>query len=144
VEEKIMVAFVAAFVGLAAVFMIMAVKEGRRSNTVKMKNLIKLSSAMIGLSAFSVFASIFAMAAPEAGEVIANGFTDRSFAFLGAAISTAASSIGAGYAVAHSASAAIGAVSENDKMTGKALIFVALGEGIALYGIIISILILNA
>ncbi|MFQ9439938.1 MAG: ATP synthase subunit C [Acutalibacteraceae bacterium] len=40
-------------------------------------------------------------------------------------------------------SAAIGATSEDPKVFGKALIFVALGEGIALYGLLISILILN-
>ena len=41
------------------------------------------------------------------------------------------------------APAAIGAFSENPKAFGKALIFVALGEGVALYGLLISILILN-
>ena len=41
------------------------------------------------------------------------------------------------------ASAAIGAVSEDEKTFSKALIFVALGEGVALYGILVSILILN-
>ena len=41
------------------------------------------------------------------------------------------------------APAAIGAVSEDGKNFGKALIFVVLGEGIALYGLLISILILN-
>ena len=41
------------------------------------------------------------------------------------------------------APAAIGATSEDPKVFGKALIFVALGEGIALYGLLISILILN-
>ena len=43
--------------------------------------------------------------------------------------------------VAAAAPAAIGAVSENDKSFGKALIFVALGEGIALYGMLVAILI---
>ena len=42
------------------------------------------------------------------------------------------------------ASAAIGAMSENEKIMGKTLIFVALAEGIALYGLVISILILNS
>ena len=46
-------------------------------------------------------------------------------------------------AVAAAAPAAIGATSEDPKVFGKALIFVALGEGIALYGLLISILILN-
>ena len=41
------------------------------------------------------------------------------------------------------APAAIGAVSENDKTFGKSLIFVAMGEGVAIYGLLISIMILN-
>jgi DNA-binding transcriptional regulator LsrR (DeoR family) len=46
-------------------------------------------------------------------------------------------------AVAAGAPAAIGAVSEDPKSFVKALIFVVLGEGIALYGVLISILILS-
>lgn len=63
--------------------------------------------------------------------------------FIGAALSTGLSGIGGGIAVASAASAAIGAMSENEKIMGKTLIFVALAEGIALYGLVISILILN-
>ena len=58
------------------------------------------------------------------------------------AVKQPARSIGAGIAVASSASAAIGAISENPKTFGKALIFVALAEGVALYGMLISIQIL--
>jgi len=50
--------------------------------------------------------------------------------------------IGGGIAVGPSAAAAIGATSEDPKNFGKAIIFVALGEGIALYGLLIAILIL--
>ena len=62
----------------------------------------------------------------------------------GAALSTGLSGVGGGIAVASAASAAIGAMSENEKIMGKTLIFVALAEGIALYGLVISILILNS
>ena len=40
------------------------------------------------------------------------------------------------------ASAALGAISENDSMFGKALIFVGLAEGVALYGLIIALVLL--
>ena len=63
--------------------------------------------------------------------------------FLSAALATGLSSLGAGIAVAAAAPAAIGAISENEKNFGKSLIFVALGEGVAIYGLLISILILN-
>ncbi len=62
--------------------------------------------------------------------------------YLAMALSTGLACIGGGVAVASSASAAIGAISENDKVFGKALIFVALAEGIAIYGMLVSILIM--
>lgn len=64
-------------------------------------------------------------------------------AFIAAALSTGLSALGAGIAVASAAPAAIGAFSEDASAFGKSLIFVALGEGVALYGLLISILILN-
>jgi V/A-type H+-transporting ATPase subunit K len=63
--------------------------------------------------------------------------------YIAAAISTGLATIGAGYAVGSVGSSALGAVSENPKILGKTLIFVGLAEGIAIYGLIISILILG-
>lgn len=63
--------------------------------------------------------------------------------FISAALAAGLSSLGAGIAVAASAPAAIGAISEKDENFGKALIFVALAEGVAIYGLLIAILILN-
>ncbi|MGV8982755.1 ATP synthase subunit C [Clostridium sp.] len=62
--------------------------------------------------------------------------------YLAAGLSTGLATIGAGYAVGAVGSSALGAVSEDPKILGKTLIFVGLGEGIAIYGLIISILIL--
>jgi V/A-type H+/Na+-transporting ATPase subunit K len=63
--------------------------------------------------------------------------------FLAAGLSTGLATIGAGYAVGSVGSSALGAVSENPKILGKTLIFVGLAEGIAIYGLIISIIILG-
>ncbi|MDF2870832.1 MAG: synthase subunit [Anaerocolumna sp.] len=63
--------------------------------------------------------------------------------YLAAALSTGLSCIGGGIAVASAASAALGAMSEDSSIMGKALIFVALAEGIALYGLIVSFSILG-
>lgn len=71
------------------------------------------------------------------------GTSAQGMGFLAAALSTGLSALGAGIAVAAAAPAAIGAVSENSKAFGKAIIFVVLGEGIAIYGLLISILIIN-
>lgn len=60
--------------------------------------------------------------------------------YLAAALAVGLGSIGGGVAVAAAAPAAIGAVSEDPKSFSKALIFVALGEGCALYGFIVALL----
>ena len=71
------------------------------------------------------------------------GSIGQGLGFMAAALSTGLSALGAGIAVAAAAPAAIGAFSENEKNFGKSLIFVALGEGVAIYGLLISILIIN-
>lgn len=63
--------------------------------------------------------------------------------YLAAALATSLSGIGSGIAVASSASAALGAISEDQSIFGKSMIFVAMAEGIALYGLIISFMILG-
>lgn len=71
--------------------------------------------------------------------------TDNSkgLGLLAAGLVTGLAGIGGGIAVAAGAPAAIAATAENPKSFGKSIIFVALGESIALYGVVISILILN-
>ena len=71
------------------------------------------------------------------------GSLAQGLGFIAAAVVTSASAIGAGFAVAAAAPAAIGAISENSDNFGKAMIFVALAEGVAIYGLLISILIIN-
>lgn len=63
--------------------------------------------------------------------------------YIGAALVTGLSGIGSGIGVASSASAALGAISEDGSIFGKAIIFVAMAEGIALFGLIISFMILG-
>lgn len=60
-----------------------------------------------------------------------------------AAASTALAALGAGFAVAKVGTAAIGALAEKPELFGRLLIFVGLAEGIAIYGLIVSILILE-
>ncbi len=63
--------------------------------------------------------------------------------YMGAAVAVGASSLAAGIAVAMVGSAAMGALSERPEMAGRALIFMGLAEGIAIYGLIIAIMILG-
>lgn len=68
--------------------------------------------------------------------------SDKGIGYIAAALAVGLGSIGGGLAVAAAAPAAIGAVSEDPKSFSKSLIFVALGEGCALYGFIIALLML--
>lgn len=69
--------------------------------------------------------------------------SDRGIVMLSAGLAMGLSGIGAGIAVAAGAPAAIAATSENPKSFAKSMIFVALGEAIAIYGLVISIMIMN-
>ena len=65
------------------------------------------------------------------------------WAFLGASLSTGLACIGAGVAVGGVGAAALGVVSEKPDMLGMTLIYLGLAEGIAIYGVIISLLVLG-
>lgn len=68
---------------------------------------------------------------------------NKGIGMIAAALSTGLACLGAGIAVALVASSAVGAISENPSLLGKTIIFAGLAEGIAIYGLIISIMILN-
>jgi V/A-type H+-transporting ATPase subunit K len=63
--------------------------------------------------------------------------------FVTAAAAAGLSALGAAYAVAVVGAAAMGAVAEKPEVAGRALVFVGLAEGIAIYGLIIAIMILG-
>lgn len=80
--------------------------------------------------------------AAEAAGAVSDGFA-TGLGYIAAALSTGASCIGGGIAVASAASAALGAISEDSSVLGKSLIFVGLAEGVCLYGLIISFMIIG-
>ncbi len=93
-----------------------------------------------------VIASIFNISpvhAVEATGALMLSSEAYGLGFLGAGISVGLACIGTGIATGMSASAAIGAVSEDPKMLGTSLLFVGLSEGIAIYGLIVAIMILG-
>lgn len=71
------------------------------------------------------------------------GDTAMGWGFIAAALSTGLAALASGIAVSGVGSAAMGAISERPELVGRALIFVGLAEGIAIYGLIISIMILG-
>jgi V/A-type H+-transporting ATPase subunit I len=92
-----------------------------------------LATAALILSGTSLAAEATAAVAPEI----------VSWGLMAAAIAAGLSAVGAAYAVAHVGSAAVGTLAEKPELLGRVLIFVGLAEGIAIYGLIVAILILN-
>lgn len=96
----------------------------------------KLGSLIIALTSSLWPELAFAQAGPPAAGSAAG------WGYLAAAIAVGASTLGAGIAVAVVGAAAMGAISEKPELAGRALIFLGLAEGIAIYGLIIALMIL--
>lgn len=96
------------------------------------------------LLAVVMLAPALAQASGQAAEAHTAVSPDvMKWGFMAAAIVTGLSAIGAAYAVAVVGGAAMGAVAEKPETAGRALVFVGLAEGIAIYGLIIALMILG-
>ena len=101
-----------------------------------------------GLSYFGTFLvagiMLFGSVPVHAADAAASGAgLATGLGYIAAALVTGLSCIGGGIAVASAASAALGAISEDSSVLGKSLIFVGLAEGVCLYGLIISFMIIS-
>ena len=101
----------------------------------------------VGLTALSLLALLAALARVVGAETAApaSALSDRVMmsGLISAAASTGIGALAAAYAVSHVGAAALGAMGERPEVAGRALIFVGLAEGIAIYGLIVSIMILG-
>ena len=86
-----------------------------------------------------LFASIACAFAEGDAAAVASGSALKYFA---AAIAVAVACIAGGMAVGKIGAAAMGAMSENAELLGKALPFVGLAEGICLWGFLVALLII--
>ena len=106
------------------------------------KGRLKTSLAINAFLFFGIFAVAGIVSLGNGASALAAEAASESSA--GLALVTGLSCIGGGIAVASAASAALGAISEDQSILGKSLIFVGLAEGCCLYGLIISFMILGA
>ena len=130
--------------------LVIAIRKVHAGEKVDRKRTVLLNGGLFfgTMILMMIFMPILAAAegAPEAAAAAAAGgdaAIGAGLKYIAAALPTCFATIGTGIAVANAASAAIGATSEDEKNFSKALIFVALGEGVAIYGLLVSILILN-
>lgn len=100
--------------------------------------------SFFGVMLLAVILPLGNFVSAEVVEETAGVISSAGMGYLAAALAVGLGSIGCGIAVANAAPAAIGAVAEEPSCFGKAMIFVALGEGVALYGFLIAFLIIQA
>jgi V/A-type H+-transporting ATPase subunit K len=102
-------------------------------------NLLTFVIAEIGL-VFLAVQGVMA-APPEAGaREISVGM---GLAMIGAGIPTAVATIGAGIAVGPVGAAALAVIADKPETFGRSLIYLGLAEGIAIYGLVVTILMLG-
>lgn len=124
------------------VSVIVSIKAFERGKSPKRTVLTQIFS-FLAVASFCLVVPIVAHAA-DASAATQAASSATGLGYISAGLSTGLSCIGGGIAVGGSAPAAIGATSEDPKNFGKSIIFVALGEGCALYGMLISIMIITS
>lgn len=121
-----------------------SVKITRSDNFIKGSvgvNLIVFVCAQVGLL---FFAFQDAMAAPVVEAVVITEFSiGKGLAFIGIGLPTGMATIAAGLAVAPIGASSLAAISEKPEIFGRSLIYLGLAEGIAIYGLVATILLLN-
>jgi len=106
-----------------------------------MTALVVLTSITLVVTTAALLLAAPALAAE--GQALAVDPDVLRWGFASAAASASLAALGAGYAVAQVGTAALGALAEKPELFGRVLVLVGLAEGIAIYGLIVSILILN-
>ncbi len=105
----------------------------------KVRLSLVLTAAVLVATAF-VFTPSLSAAAEGAGEAV-----DYNLAWvcIAAALAFGFGALGAGMAISHVGSAAMGAISEKPEIATNALIFIALAEGLVVFGFITALMILG-
>ncbi len=135
----IALALVMSAVGLAVVCLNRKI-SGKNAKKLLGMNITAMLGVIIAATIFVIGGGVTAFAAEATGAVDPSA----GLRYIAAALSIGISAIGSGIAVSGTGAAALGALSEDPKIFGKAFVFVGLAEGIAIYGLIVSMLILNA
>jgi V/A-type H+-transporting ATPase subunit K len=126
-------------------FVVFMLIRRRQPAVERTRNLVLSLGGIHLLVALMIFGlGVVWFVAPEM--VLAAGLSQDAgdtYASLAAALAVGTGSLGAAYAVSTTGSAAVGAIAEKPDVFGRALIFVGLAEGVAIYGLIIAFIILG-
>jgi V/A-type H+-transporting ATPase subunit K len=129
-----------ALVGGTAYALVLVRRRGRTGIRILAVTNAAMLVAATALMAVALTAGPAAAAPVTAAEAAAGS---GGMALLAAAIAVAGSSIGAAIAVAYTGAAALAAMSERPELFGRAMVIVGLAEGIAIYGLIVSIILIG-
>lgn len=132
--------FMAAAIILPLLFIAHRHRSGKTVKTPLVAHCFSFFALVALATVFGFAVSGNAMAADTAAAAAST--VGDGLKYVGAALAVGLSGVGGGIAVSSAAAAALGAMSENDSIFGKALIFVGLAEGVALYGLLVALLML--
>jgi V/A-type H+-transporting ATPase subunit K len=116
----------------------MSMFKGKKGKRIIIANIIVFIVIYLGATVF-LFSGRVSAAEPDNNR----SHITVAAAYIAAALVTGMGAIGTGIAVSSAAASAIAAVSENEQNFGKSMIFVAMAEGIAIYGLLIAFMILG-
>ena len=130
---------------LFGIYLLLFPRSTRHFNLMWMKGGVVLQLLLFALG-------IVGLMAAGAGEVLAADETvtglreislGHGLAIIGVGLPTGMATIGAGFAVSSVGSASLAVITEKPEMFGRTLIYLGLAEGIAIYGLVVSILLLG-
>ncbi len=102
--------------------------------------IVAIAAASLAFKTVALVAAAQEQMPAEQGQ--ATGMSAEGLKYLAAGLAVGLAGIGGGYAVGVAGAAAASAVAENREIAGTVLLYVALGEGIAIYGLLIAILLI--
>lgn len=103
-------------------------------------NLVTFVAAQVGLVVLGIQDVMAEPAAAEAAKEISVGM---GLAIIGIGIPTALATVGAGIAVGPVGAASLAVIAEKPEIFGRTLVYLGLAEGIAIYGLVVTILLLG-
>jgi V/A-type H+-transporting ATPase subunit K len=97
----------------------------------------------MGLASFMLMGVQEVLAAEPVAASLLEISMGKGLALIGIGLPTALAAIGAGIALGPVGSASLAVIAEKPEMFGRTLIYMGLAEGIAIYGLVMSILLLG-
>ncbi len=103
-------------------------------------NLLTFVGAQVGLLLLGIQE---VMAEPTTAQVVKEISIGKGLAIIGAGLPTGLATIAAGIAVGPVGAASLAVIAEKPEVFGRTLVYLGLAEGIAIYGLVVTILMLG-